>query len=142
MKAISRVALVVTALLLPLTVAGCASASREEQAQELAQQFVTWMIDDVTSENGQKGIDEDVAAKPFDQLCEGAESRAYGQIAWMQTADEIDQVDLVKSEDDETFYFVVKTIRDGKYPDQDMPVRVKVVGGGVCIDGAGEAAKS
>ena len=50
MKAISRVALVVTALLLPLTVAGCASASSEEQAQELAQQFVTWMIDDVTSE--------------------------------------------------------------------------------------------
>lgn len=123
-----------------LALAGCASGTPEERSEALANDFVTWAIEDATpGDVNQEEVEEAAAENPFAGICEGAFDRAISQLVWIQGATEVDDIVLEKSESD-SYWFVVNTLGKSGNPSDFMPVRIDTVDGDLCVAAAGDAA--
>ncbi len=137
-----RTALATCAGLIAITgLAGCAPTPTADTAEDLANRFVTWVMDDVTPGNGQEGIVKAVEENPFPDMCPGALDKSIQYFTWIQSNDHIVKTELVKTEDD-AYYFVVSTLwKGGSGAGDPMPVKVDTVDGKQCVAAAGEPAE-
>lgn len=121
--------------------AGCAPAPSADTAEDLANRFVTWVMDDATPGGGDQKIAEAVEANPFPDMCPGALDKSIQYFTWIQNDNRITSTTLEKTEED-AYYFVVKVSWEGGPDDADpMPVKVQTIDGKQCIAAAGEPAK-
>lgn len=127
---------------------GCASGTPEERAQALAEDFVTWAIEDIYKAGEVVHGEESEAAvreNPFEGICEGALEGATEDMGWIARSEEAGVAELVKTEGgagSETFWFVVGTTAEGGSVEaQDLPVRVTTVDGDLCIDASAYGAE-
>lgn len=137
-----RTALATCAGLIAVTgLAGCAPAPSADTAEDLANQFVTWILDDVTPDGGREAIAEAVAEDPFPDMCPGALDKSLQYFTWIQNDNRITDTTLEKTEED-AYYFVVTVSWEGG-PDvgHTMPVKVQTIDGKQCIAAAGEPAE-
>lgn len=137
-----RTALAACAGLIAITgLAGCAPAPSADTAEDLANEFVTWVMDDVTPGDGREGIEKAVAENPFPDMCPGGMEKSIRDFTSIQHNTHIVKTELKKTEES-AYYFVVYTLWDGGEGAGDgMPVKVETIDGKQCIAAAGEQAK-
>ena len=138
-----RTALAACAGLIAITgLAGCAPAPSADTAEDLANEFVTWVMDDVTPGDGREGIEKAVAENPFPDMCPGGMEKSIRDFTSIQHDNRIVKTELKKTEED-AYYFVVTASWEGGPDDRghDMPVKVETIDGKQCIAAAGEQAK-
>lgn len=137
-----RTALAACAGLIAITgLAGCAPAPSADTAEDLANEFVTWVMDEATPGGGDAGIEKAVAENPFPDMCPGGMEKSMQYLGWIQNDIRIVKTELEKTEDDAYYFVVTVTWEDGPDDGHYMPVKVETIDGKQCIAVAGEPAK-